>query len=327
MSTGDTKVASSRMRRVVRSASLVGMLAVSGCSSLAPPQFSYDDEVPPLPDPPSLAENRPQSLHVPPSWTPAKGGKKGMAEAKEPILRIESANEAARVEPRQAGYFNAVQIFPFSPGALYQIYASPGQITDIALEPGEQLTGSGPVSAGDTVRWVVGDTESGSGDTRRVHIMVKPARPSIETNLVVNTDRRTYLIELRSREKPYMPSVAWSYPEDRAGRARALPPSPIFPEASQRRYRYTIEGDRPAWRPVSAYDDGRKVYIEFSAGIVQGEMPPLFVIGPDGKPEIVNYRTYRNVLIVDRLFGAAELRLGGDPQQKVRIVRSDGRSS
>ena len=56
-------------------------------------------------------------------------------------------------------------------------------------------------------------------------------------------------------------------------------------------------------------------------------MPPLFVIGPDGKPEIVNYRTFHNVLIVDRLFAAAELRLGGDTQQKVQIIRSDGRSS
>ncbi len=289
---------------------LVCILAFSGCTTFKPPQISYDDDVPPLASPPSLAEDRPQSLHVPPSWTPAKGGAKG-TEAKEPIARIETANDAARVEPRKAGYFNAVQVFPFSPGALYQIYASPGQITDIALEPGEQLTGSGPVSAGDTVRWVVGDTESGSGDSRRVHIMVKPTRPSIETNLVVNTDRRTYLIELRSREKSYMPSVAWFYPEDRAGRARAMPPTLILPEPSQRRYRYTIEGDNPPWRPVSAYDDGRKAYIEFSPGIVQGEMPPLFVIGPDGKPEIVNYRTYRNVLIVDRLFAAAELRLGG----------------
>ena len=113
--------------------------------------------------------------------------------------------------------------FPYSPGALYQIYASPGQITDIALEPGEQLTGSGPLAAGDTVRWIVGNTESGNGDTRRVHIMVKPTRPAIETNLVVNTDRRTYLIELRSREKPYMPSVAWFYPEDRSGRSGAFP--------------------------------------------------------------------------------------------------------
>jgi type IV secretory pathway VirB9-like protein len=61
--------------------------------------------------------------------------------------------------------------------------------------------------------------------------------------------------------------------------------------------------------------------------ITDGEMPPLFVIGQDGKPELVNYRAYRNVLIVDRLFTAAELRLGREKQQKVRIVRNDGRRS
>ena len=106
-----------------------------------------------------------------------------------------------------------------------------------------------------------------------------------------------------------------------------FPRRQFFLTCSQRRYRYTLEGDNPPWRPVGVYDDGRKVYIEFSPGIVQGEMPPLFVIGPDGNSEIVNYRTYRNVLIVDRLFAAAELRLGGDFQQKVRIIRSDGRPS
>ena len=321
-----TKIASPCMGKIARLVLLVCIIALSGCTTFKPPQISYDADVPLLPNPQSLAGDRPQSLHVPPSWMPAKGGKKGLKEAEEPVARIETANDAARVEPRKEGYYNAVQVFPFSPGALYQIYAAPGQITDIALEPGEQLTGSGPVSAGDTVRWIVGDTESGSGDTRRVHIMVKPTRPSIETNLVVNTDRRTYLIELRSREKPYMPSVAWFYPEDRTARAEAVPPTPVLPEPSQRRYRYTLEGDNPPWRPVGAYDDGRKVYVEFSQGIVQGEMPPLFVIGPDGKPEIVNYRTYRNLLIVDRLFAAAELRLGGDTQQRVRIIRSDGRS-
>ncbi|MEH2561570.1 P-type conjugative transfer protein TrbG [Bradyrhizobium sp. AZCC 2289] len=305
---------------------LICVCALGACTTFKPPQISYDDEVPALSNPAALTDDRPRPLHIPPAWSPARGGKKGATEANEPVARIESANDAARVEPRRAGYFNAVQVFPYSPGALYQIYAAPGQITDIALELGEQLVGSGPVAAGDTVRWVVGDTESGSGDTRRVHIMVKPTRSSIETNLVVNTDRRTYLIELRSREKPYMPSVAWFYPEDRASRGRSLPPTPFIPDQTQRRYRYTIEGDSPPWRPLNAYDDGRKVYIEFSAGIGQGEMPPLFVIGPDGKTEIVNYRAYGNVLIVDRLFAAAELRLGGENQQKVRIVRSDGRS-
>ncbi len=306
---------------------LLFVLALSGCTTFKPPQISYDDDVPPLPDLPALQDDQARPLHVPPSWRPSLGGKKGDEEAKAPTDRIATANDAARVEPRRAGYFNAVQIFPYSAGALYQVYASPGQITDIALEPGEQLTGSGPLAAGDTVRWIVADTESGSGDTRRVHIMVKPTRPAIETNLVVNTDRRTYLIELRSREKPYMPSVAWFYPEDHLSRAKAVPPTPIIPDIEQRRYRYVIEGDNPPWRPVNAYDDGRKVYIEFSPGIGQGELPPLFVIGQDGKPELVNYRVFKNVLIADRLFAAAELRLGGEKQQKVRIVRNDGRPS
>src|SRR5579872_2783947 len=305
---------------------LLFVLALSGCTTFKPPQISYDDDVPPSPDLPMPADDHARPLHVPPSWTPTRGGKKGDEEAKEPTDRIGTANDAARVEPRRAGYFNAVQVFPYSPGALYQIYASPGQITDIALEPGEQLTGSGPLAAGDTVRWIVADTESGNGDTRRVHIMVKPTRAAIETNLVVNTDRRTYLVELRSREQTYMPAVAWFYPESRI-HAKVLPQTPFIPNAEQRNYRYAIDGDNPPWRPVDAYDDGRKVYIEFSPGIVQGEMPPLVVIGADGRAATGNYRAYANILIVDRLFAAAELRLGSESQQKVRIVRSDGRPS
>ena len=70
-----------------------------------------------------------------------------------------------------------------------------------------------------------------------------------------------------------------------------------------------------------------KVYIEFPRGIGQGEMPPLFVIGPEGKTsELVNYRVRANHMIVDRLFAAAELRLGdGGSERRVRIVRTDGR--
>ncbi len=53
-------------------------------------------------------------------------------------------------------------------------------------------------------------------------------------------------------------------------------------------------------------------------------MPPLFVVGPDGKGELVNYRFHAPYDIVDRLFGAAELRLGGDKAAVVRIERTDG---
>ena len=118
------------------------------------------------------------------------------------------------MQPTRAGYINAIQVYPFSDGALYQVYAAPGEITDIALEPGEQLVGSGPVAAGDTVRWIIGDTESGAGPAKRVHILVKPTRPDLVTNLIINTDRRTYHLELRSDDKTYMAAVSWLYAED-----------------------------------------------------------------------------------------------------------------
>jgi type IV secretion system protein VirB9 len=77
---------------------------------------------------------------------------------------------------------------------------------------------------------------------------------------------------------------------------------------------------------LRAFDDGKQVFIEFPRGIGQGEMPPLFVVGPEGDTsELVNYRVRGNYMIVDRLFAAAELRFGrGKNQQRIRISRTDG---
>ncbi|CAB3872180.1 hypothetical protein LMG3412_02813 [Achromobacter deleyi] len=43
-----------------------------------------------------------------------------------------------------------------------------------------------------------------------------------------------------------------------------------------------------------------------------------------GDGQLVNYRFRSPYYIVDRLFGAAELRLGGDGGDVVRIERTDG---
>ncbi|MCA0024611.1 MULTISPECIES: P-type conjugative transfer protein TrbG [unclassified Mesorhizobium] len=315
-------IATPALRKSAFAAVLLSGWLLAGCATpQKPPQISYDASVPPLPAAPVAAlDERPKPLHVPPGWVPARGGAAGST----PVARVENANAAARVQPRREGYYNAIQIYPWSEGALYQVYAAPGQITDIALEPGESLTGEGPIAAGDTARWIIGDTESGAGVSRRVHVLVKPSRPDINTNLVITTDRRSYMIELQSGEEPYMPAVSWAYPAAPAGQARAIPATPVIPAITARNYRYGFTGDAAPWRPVSVYDDGRRAYVEFPRGIVQGEMPPIFVIGPDGEAEIANSRVYQNTLIVDRLFGAAELRLGsGKRQQTVRIVRTD----
>lgn len=115
-----------------------------------------------------------------------------------PLADVLKANKKARVQPAKDGFINAVQVYPWTKGALYQVYTAPGQISDIALQAGEKLIGSGPIAAGDTVRWIIGDTISGTGTNARVHILVKPIASRLSTNLVINTDRRTYHLELKS---------------------------------------------------------------------------------------------------------------------------------
>jgi type IV secretion system protein TrbG len=325
------------MRIPLLAAPLLASVSLAACSSAwKPPEIKYDDtprQAVLQADPPKPVKivEVPKPLPLPGQLKPLPGPK-APADPADPHVRVEEANGAARVQPTRAGYVNAMQVYPYSDGALYQVYAAPGQITDIALAAGEQLVGAGPVAAGDTVRWVIGDTESGTGPTKRVHILVKPTRPDLVSNLVINTDKRTYHVELRSTEKTYMASVSWAYAQDqlialRRQNAAAVAGTAVASgvDINALNFRYKIEGDTPPWRPLRAFDDGRQVFIAFPTGIGQGEMPPLWVIGPAGGAELVNYRIQGNHMVVDRLFAAAELRLGGETQKKVRIVRTDGR--
>lgn len=311
-------------------------LAVSGCAATGapPPRIAYDAQdlkpavVGPEPSKPVEIVTVPEPLPLPGQLKPLPAKGKRPREIP-PQARVDAANRAAAQEPSRDGYLNAVQVYPFTQGALYRLYAAPEKVSDIALEPGEKLTA---VSAGDTVRWVVGDTASGSGDGSQVHILVKPTAADLKTNLVITTNKRVYHLELESTERSYMAAVSWRYPEDALIALRGRNDKAVEAEAQaihqglaldQLRFRYQISGDSPPWRPLRAFDDTNKVYIEFPARIDQGEAPPLFVVGTSGDAELVNYRVRGRYYIVDRLFAAAELRLGADPQQIVRISRTD----
>jgi P-type conjugative transfer protein TrbG len=308
-------------------------LTLAACiTTTPPPQIAYDSEdfkpaeIEKEPKKPVKIVQVPKVLPLPGQLQPAPGEIK--EDKRPPTERVDDANKAATQEPTKHGYINAIQVYPFTEGALYRLYAAPERVSDVALEAGEKLTS---VSAGDTVRWVIGDTLSGAGDSQRVHILVKPFAPGLKTNVVITTDRRSYHLQLESTEKTSMAAISWTYPQ---GELLALQRQNVEAEAAAPvasnvaleniRFRYVISGDDPPWRPLRAFDDGHKVYIEFPRRIDQGEAPPLFVVGSDGGSELVNYRMRGNYYIVDRLFAAAELRFGAKSQQVVRISRTDG---
>ena len=326
--------------RIIRLSALVAAgTALSACATKnLPPEISFDasDFTPAV----QAAEApRPVEIVVLPKPLPLPGQLKlapGKTPPREPDSRpaeerVTSANMAATVEPTKDGYINAIQVYPYTEGALYQLYTAPSQVSDIVLQPGEKIFA---VSAGDTVRWVIGDIESGTGNKARAHVLVKPIAEGLKTNLVIISDRRAYHLELTSTDATYMASVSWAYPHDEliALRQRNASAEEAAEQIVDRgleidklQFRYRVSGDNPPWRPVRVFDDTKKVYIQFPARLDQGEAPPLFVVGPDGENQLVNYRVRGRTYIVDRLFAAAELRLGKDPQQVVRITRTDGR--
>lgn len=319
---------------------LAAPFALAACAHKEPPpQISYDADdfnaaaltaEPPLPvEIVTLPEPVPlpgQLMPMPGEWEPPA------EDQRDPETRVGDANSAAAVEPTGEGYVNAIQVYPYTEGALYQLYTSPEMVSNIALQTGEEIVA---VSAGDTVRWVIGDTVSGEGDAARAHVLVKPIAEGLRTNLVIITDRRAYHLELRSTPETYMASVSWHYPRDallaleQRNRSAVEVADRVIDEGlrlERLRFRYEMTGDTPPWRPVRVFDDTHKVYIQFPRRLDQGEAPPLFVVGPNGENQLVNYRIRGNYYIVDRLFAAAELRLGEDPQQVVRISRTDGRN-
>jgi type IV secretion system protein VirB9 len=313
---------------------LSASLLLGACAAKSPPPAITYDQTAFRPAKVEVAQAKPIDVVVVAKPLPLPGQLQKLPEepattdTRSPTDRVEAANAAALQEPTTPGYLNAIQVFPFTEGALYRLYAAPEQVTDIALQAGEGLVA---VSAGDTVRWVVGDTTSGNDATKQVHILVKPVAPALKTNLVIMTDRRSYHLALESTEATSMAAISWTYPQDdlialraRNEQAKAIEPVASGLSLENLQFRYEITGDNAPWRPLRAFDDGNKVYIEFPARIDQGDAPPLFVVGPTGGNELVNYRMSQNYYIVDRLFAAAELRLGEAPQQVVRISRTDG---
>jgi type IV secretion system protein VirB9 len=252
----------------------------------------------------------------------------GALAAKQPAANaavIERANRAATIEPAASRFVNAVQVQAFADGAIYHVLTAPDRVTDVALQPGETLVA---VASGDTARWVIGDTTSGQGEGKRTHILIKPYSPGLATNLVVTTDRRSYHLALSSSATAAMSALSWTYPADEilavrraASAAEAARPIASGLAAENLNFNYVISGDKPTWRPLRAFDDGRQTFIQLPASIVLDEAPPLFLVGEKGAAELVNYRLSGRYYVVDRIFNAAELRLGTRNQQVVRIER------
>jgi type IV secretion system protein TrbG len=228
------------------------------------------------------------------------------------------------------------------------LVCAPLRVCAVELQAGEHLQSQPQI--GDSRRWEITPVMSGSGLDQTPLLVVKPIEPGLETDLIIPTDRRTYVVRLVSDPTRFISRLAFQYPaDDRAkwaafqaqqdaatrdaeavaeqraqeqAKDKQMGAVPMAENALDNLYfDYKLSGD-PAYRPERVLDDGQHTYLIFPSDGRFRELPTLLML-VKGKTELVNFRVDGTRYIVDRLFDKAILVVGvGKKQTRVTITRA-----
>lgn len=244
--------------------------------------------------------------------------------------------------PRERPAAPSERVYPYEDGHEYSMDVAVGYTTDIRLQVGETIQDKG---LGDRGVLPAGDEqppwdikEGSSGTPARPHVFVTVTKPGLRTGLVITTNKRIYLVQLRSVGASKARILRWTYADDlaadtpmeaaaRTSKAPRLLPDPREPQGYHVGYAIEPSSPRPPWMPRQVLDDGRKTYILFPTNLAVMAAPMIRLQGPQGY-ELVNARQVGSVMVLDHIIShAAELRIGKEETaETVRIVRQASRT-
>ena len=217
----------------------------------------------------------------------------------------------------------------YVPNDMYAVYTKTLLVTDINLEVGEEIAGE--VHIGDAARWsiAVGTTGNGPGVTQ--HIYIKPHQERLLTNLIIPTNRRTYMIELSSTKTFYMPSVKWDYQKPITGLFKsadkeATAPATIAnvaPENLYFGYEMRRRDRKKSWAPLRIFDDGQKTYVVFDEEMRYRDTPVIYAKTDSGDLALVNFRVNMPYYIIDGLMDEIILKRGHKSKDEIKITRKN----
>ena len=330
--------------------------ALNAQTSQTIPKPSPLAPIPPLQVPPVTGQ-RPTVQSSPDGVTPAEKGSEVPPNWKPPHAELNNAamTAAAVAHQWETGVGTPTPgpdgrvLYVFGQGMPVMVCA-PLRVCAVELQTGEHLESQPQI--GDSRRWEITPVMSGSGLDQTPLLVVKPIEAGLETDLIIPTDRRTYVVRLISDPMRFISRLAFQYPaDDRAkwatfqaqqdaatrdaeavaeqkraqeGQAKDKQAGvlPMAENALDNLYfDYKLSGD-PAYRPERVLDDGQHTYLIYPNDGRFRELPTLLML-VNGKTELVNFRVDGTRYIVDRLFDKAILVVGvGKKQTRVTITRA-----
>ncbi|MCL2635133.1 MAG: P-type conjugative transfer protein VirB9 [Betaproteobacteria bacterium] len=219
-----------------------------------------------------------------------------------PALAVAAANgEPSAGDPR-------IQIATYSPDEVYNIYIATGIASLIQFEADEDVENS-PVGFGDSEAWKVGITGN--------RMIIKPKADNPDTNVVIATNKRSYVLSLKTAKKKDTPTwlLRFRYPDTEAAEQAARRERERQTEEKRRlaevpvvktNTNYTMAGDFKI-APAAAWDDGRFTTFQYPDN---RELPAVFKRSADGTEALVNAHTEGDRLVIHETNDVFILRLG-----------------
>ena len=204
---------------------------------------------------------------------------------------------------------NTANVYNYNKYKQFEINTKVGYVTDVQLRPGEVVQ---KIASGNTTQWQV-DVDIIDGVQ---HVYIKPMVSGIRTNMIINTDQRSYRFLVNSTdEMEYV--VVFNFAElDREAQLKAEAEALAAQQArldNLKRLQNThfntnykvikTKNVKTVYVSKNIFDDGQKTYIEVSDLALRDNLPLVYSYDDweKGKLQLVNYRLKNNVIEIDKV--------------------------
>lgn len=200
----------------------------------------------------------------------------------------------------------------YSPDRVYTIYAKVGRAAVVQLQDGEYLdTRSSGLGMGDALAWNVA--------VRGNNIVFKPTEEKPTTNMIIMSNKRTYVFDLKLATGKQLPTyvMRFHYPDDvrRAKEAQAAKRSNAIAALSavgdktpplSDNQNYWGRGSKEL-APTAIWDNGRFTYFQFNNGRA---LPTIYRINSDGSESLTDFHVQDDTVVVHETAAQFVLRSG-----------------
>lgn len=250
------------------------------------------------------------------------------------LLAKQATESAFQYISSSTAFTESMAVYDYIPNRIYEIITSPSGITDLRMQPGEEIAANAIANGADS--WTFQTAYSVEDGQTIQHLFIRPLKVGLDTSFILLTNLRTYYFRIASFETYYFTALKFRYPTetsdgvyvregfDKVIEEKKAAASEYTIDLSNANYNYTIKATKgkPAWLPQLVVSSGVSTYIQLPVSVANSDDLPSIYLVKNNEETLINYRYISsNLLKVDCvLTGNQYFMLKSSQKEQVKIT-------